>query len=103
MTKEQAVKLADSEFWKDLSYRDRAKFQLFEARLCMPFEVFQEAVEKSLGRPVWTHEFGLNRDGIIKEFLGEADAPSFQEIIELIPEEKRIILIAPSTNQEEQS
>lgn len=54
--------------------------------------MFHEAVEKALGRPVWTHEFGLNWDGLKKELMGEAPAPTMQEIIDLIPEEKRIIV-----------
>lgn len=52
MTKEQVIKLAESEFWKDVTYEQIAKFQLFEDLLCMPFDVFHEAVEKTLGRPV---------------------------------------------------
>ena len=86
MELEEAVALYDSEFWKDMTYRERATFQLFEERLCMPFDVFHEAIEKTLGRPVFTHEFAF--DGIKKEFLGEKPAPTFEEIIGLIPEKK---------------
>jgi len=94
MTKDEAIALAESGFWKTLSYRDRAKFQLFENRLCMPFSVFHEAVEKSLGRPVYTHEFGPGIDRLRKEFLGEAPAPTLQEILGLIPADKRVLIIA---------
>ena len=65
--KEKAIKLSLTEWWKEKSYREIAEFQLFTAELCCPFDVFHEAVEKSLGRPVFTHEFGLNYDGICKE------------------------------------
>jgi hypothetical protein len=92
MTSEQAIQLAESKFWEDLSLRQRAEFQLTEDMLCMPFEVFHEAVEKTLGRPVYTHEFTLNRDGLISELLGDRPAPSLEEIINLIPAEKRIIV-----------
>lgn len=92
MTKEQAIKLFDSKFWENMSFSERAKFQLFEERLCMPFDVFHEAIEKSLGRSVWTHEFGMNCDGLKKELLGEVPAPTMEEIINLIPRGKRIIL-----------
>ena len=95
MSEEEAKKLYDEEFWKPLSHRERATFQLYSKRLCMPFDVFHEAVEKALGRSVWTHEFALNYSGLIKELNGEAEPPSFQEIVELIPEEKRIILCVP--------
>jgi len=98
MTKDEAVALFDSKFWEPMSYRDRAVFQMFEGRLCMPFDVFHEAVEKSLGRPVFTHEFGLNHEGLQKELMGKAAAPTFEQIIELIPQEKRIVIaIQPAT------
>lgn len=58
----------------------------------MPFDIFHEAIEKSLGRPVYTSEFELNYDSLCKEFLGEKNAPTIQEIIEMIPEEKRLVL-----------
>ena len=92
MTKDEAIALFDSEFWKDLSIEDRAKFQLFEDRLCMPFSVFHDSVAKTLGRPVFTHEFGLNLEGLQKELLGECPAPTLKDIIELIPKEKRILV-----------
>jgi hypothetical protein len=93
ITEEQAIKLHDSGWWIGLEPRDIVKFQLFEDRLCMPFDVFHEALEKALGRPVWTHELGLNHEGLQKEFLGEAERPTMEEIINLIPEEKRIIIV----------
>ena len=64
MTKEQAIALAESNFWEGMSHREIAEFQMMEEKLCMPFTVFHEAVEKTLGRPVFTHEFGLNYQGI---------------------------------------
>jgi hypothetical protein len=93
MTKEQAIALSESGWWKPLSHRERAMFQMFEERLCMPFDVFHEAVEKALGRPVFTHEFGLNADGLKKELLGEQPAPTRDEIWNLIPADKRILVI----------
>jgi len=93
LTKEQAIALYDSEFWKDMSYRAQAEFQMNTNRLCMPFDVFHEAMEKTLGRSVWTHEFGLNPEGLRKELTGEAEPPTFQEIINLIPKDKRMIVV----------
>ena len=69
MKKEEAIKLSESEFWKTMSYKERAKFQLFEDKLCMPFEVFHESIEKTLGRPVQTIEFGFNVEGLKKELF----------------------------------
>jgi len=45
-----------------------------------------------LGRGVFTHEFGLNAKGIYLELIGEQDPPTFQEILDLIPEEKRMVI-----------
>ena len=90
--KENAIGLYGSNWWKEKSYREIAEFQLFTAELCCPFDVFHEAVEKSLGRPVFTHEFGLNYGGICKEFLGEKEPPTMNEILHMIPQEKRIVL-----------
>gem|GEM_PF-5448199 len=56
MTKEQAIKLSESEFWKKMTFRQIAEFQLFEPLLCVPFEIFHEAMEKTLNRPIFTHE-----------------------------------------------
>jgi hypothetical protein len=94
VTKEEAIALYDSKFWESMTYEERAKFQLFERKLCMPFGVFHEAIEKTLGRPVYTHEFGLNIDGLKKELLGEAPAPTMEEIINMIPEDKRIVVVS---------
>lgn len=93
MTQEQAIALAESKFWEQMTLRQRAEFQLFERRLCMPFDVFHEAVEKTLGRPVFTHEFGLNLEGLKAELLGERPAPTLEDIIGMIPADKRVIVL----------
>ena len=90
----EAIALGESEFGKDMSYRDRAMFQMFEPKLCMPFSVFHEAIEKTLGRPVFTHEFGLAPEAIKAELLGEREAPTLAEIIALIPADKRVLLVS---------
>lgn len=92
LTREEAVALHDSRAWEAWSLRDRATFQMAQNLLCMPFSVFHEAVEKTLGRPVYTHEFGLNRAGIVKELLGESPPPSFEEIIGMLPADKLILV-----------
>lgn len=92
LTKEQAIAFAESKGYKDWTYEQIVRFQLFQDKLCMPFSVFHEAIEKVLNRPVYTHEFGLNYEGIVKEYLGVQEPPTFEEIINLIPEEKRIVI-----------
>lgn len=90
--REKAIALAKSGWWHGKPDREVAKFQLFTDELAMDFGDFQMALERALGRPVWTHELAMNFDGIAMELLGEKDAPSMQEIINLIPEDKRILV-----------
>ena len=89
---EAAIALAGTNWWEGKSHREIAGFQLFTDELCCPFTVFHEALESSLGRPVWTHELGMNADGIRAEFNGEAESPSFEDILNLIPAEKRLVV-----------
>ena len=92
LTKEQAIKFAKSKVYKNWTYEQIVRFQLFQKKMCMDFSIFHEAIEKVLDRPVYTHEFGMNYEGIVLEYLGEKEAPTLDEIIELIPKEKRLII-----------
>lgn len=91
--KEAAIALAKSKWWENKTAEEIVRFQLFTQELSMPFSIFHQAIEKVLKRSVFTHELGLNFEGLCKEFLGEVAAPSFQEIIDMIPEEKRILVV----------
>lgn len=82
LTKEQAIAFAENKCYENMSYRQIAEFQMEQDRLCMPFDVFHEAIEKALGRPVLTHEFCLNRDGLRKELFGKKESTTFEEIIQ---------------------
>ena len=91
--KDAAIALAATEWWLTKSPREIAEFQLLTAELCCPFGVFHESVETALGRPVWTHEFALNYDGICAELFHGKEPPTFQEIVDLIPEDKRVVVL----------
>jgi hypothetical protein len=91
LTHDEAMALAMSGKWKKWSDVQRARFQLFQRRLCMPFDVYHKAIEVALGRPVWTHEFADGKS-LKDEWYGRINAPSMQEIIEKVPAEKRIIV-----------
>ena len=57
MTREEAVKLAESKWYETQTAEEIVAFQLYEERRCLPFPLFHKAVEVALGRPVYTHEF----------------------------------------------
>ena len=92
LTKEQAIAFGENKLYEEMTPQQIAEFQLVQDRLCMPFDVFHKAIEETLGRPVYTHEIALSKDSLLKELLGERPAPTFEEIINLIPEEKRIVI-----------
>ena len=92
LTREQAIELAKSKVYENWTNEEIVRFQLFQEKLCMDFSRFHEALEKVLDRPVFTHEIAMNYDGIVSEFLGEKDSPTFEEIIELIPKDKRVVI-----------
>lgn len=92
MTREQAIQLAESGWWKDLPADVVVALQLFEDRLCMDFHDFHGAVQEALGRPVFTHEFGsAGTERLKEEFLGRRPRATLQEVLDLIPPEKRLL------------
>ncbi len=93
LTREQALALYDSRFWESLAYVERARFQLSEERLCMPFEVFIEAVERVLGRSVSVGEL-IDSRGLLAELTGEQQPLDVDELLSLVPAEKRMLLAA---------
>jgi len=96
-TEKQAKEFHNNKSYESMSFRERAEFQINQPFLCMPFDIFHEAVEKTIGRPVWTHEFGMNSEGIRSEIMEGKAPPVFQEILDQIPfpKEKQIILVTP--------
>lgn len=93
LTKEQALEFAENGLWRDMSFDQRAKFQIEQDRLCMPFGIFHASLEKALERPVFTHELGLNLDGIKGELFDGKEPPTFEEIVSLIPSEKLAVIL----------
>jgi hypothetical protein len=91
MTQEQARALFGTGWWEGKSADELALFQLFEPLLCMPFPVFHSAVEQTLKRPVWTHEFA-DFERLQAELLGQRPKPTMDEIMDLIPAHKRLVI-----------
>lgn len=90
--REAAIALAESGWWNGKTPREIAGFCLTVEELSCPFTVLHEAVEKALGRPVFPHEFGMNFQGILNEFNSTETASTMEQILDLIPEEKRIVI-----------
>lgn len=92
MTEKEAIKLAESKFWEKMTPREIAEFQMSEPLLCIPFQIFHEAMEKTLGRPIFTHEFGTNYEGLKQELFQGKPAPSLEDIVNMIPADKRVVV-----------
>ena len=92
LTKDQAKRFYDSQIWESWTHHQIVEFQLFQKKLAIPFSKFHEAMEQILNRPVYTHEFAYG-DLLKQEFLGDKEPPTLQEIMELIPKDKRVIIV----------
>jgi hypothetical protein len=88
----QAIALGESSWWVGKTAREICEFQMFTKELTMPFDLLHKAVQEALGRPVYTHEFAYLAD-LQDEFLGKRPAPTIEQIMELIPAEKRMLVI----------
>ena len=91
MTRQQAIDLHSTKWWEKATHEEIARFQIGE-RMCCEWSVFHKAVEKTLGRSVYSHEFGFNWLGLRKELLEGGPAPTMEEIIEMIPPDKVILI-----------
>ena len=60
-------KYGDNNWWLSGDPVEVAKNQIFEDILLVPFSTFHKGMEMLLGRPVWTHEFGLSWDKLQAE------------------------------------
>jgi hypothetical protein len=90
LTREQAIAMAQSGWWKDKTPREIVAFQLYEDKLCMDFGDFHAACEASLGRGVWTHEFA-RPESLRAEFEGKIPKADWAEIVGKIPNGVQVI------------
>ena len=93
--REKAIELHESKWWELCeSPREIVAFQLFIEELTVPIGIYKQALNQAFGRPVYVHE--IISDDLKAEFLGDKEPPTIEEIINMIPEEKRIIIQPPS-------
>lgn len=62
-------KYGDNHWWTSEDPVTIATYQLFEEILLVDFGIFHKGLETALGRPVFTHEFGLNQEGLKRELF----------------------------------
>jgi len=62
-----AMQKYDTRWWESREPVEVARYQVFEDILMTDFGLFHEDVEKLVGRPVYTHDFGLNVNGLRQE------------------------------------
>ena len=71
-------KFEDNPWWLSEDKKVLGYYQLMNTCLLVSFDKFHEALEYLLGRPVWTHEMGLNYEGLKDEaeraFKGTQDS-----------------------------
>ena len=72
MNQEEAIAKSETGWWETATDKEIVDFQLYEPRLCMPFDKFHEALTKVLGRDVWTHELADNAS-LIAEYEGKRE------------------------------
>ena len=95
MTKEEAVAKFDTEWWEAATNEQIVAFQLYESRLCVPFDRFHEAIEAVLERPVFTHEFA-DTERLVQEHQGLRDKGTLEKSMQLLKElagDKPIIVV----------
>lgn len=63
----QMERFGDNCWWSSKDKKVLGYYQLSNTILLVPFDNFHEALEYLLGRPVWTHELGLNYYGLVEE------------------------------------
>lgn len=80
---EQMEKFGDNRWWASKDKKVLGYYQLMNPILLVSFDKFHEALEFLLGRPVWTHEMGLNYEGLKAEaeraFKGTQDSEEQRE------------------------
>lgn len=92
LSRKQAIEFAKSGVWKEWDDEQIVKFQIFQDRLCIDFDRYHRALCLVLERPVYSHELA-RMSNLRSEYLGIRKAPTINEIIEMIPEDKRQIII----------
>jgi len=80
-TKEQANKFYNEKCYEGMTHKEIAQFQINQNLLCIPFTVFHEAIEKTIGRSMSIKEFSINFDNIKANIMNGNKPTSLTYII----------------------
>lgn len=69
-----------------------AEMRSFDGPVEVPFDLMHRRMESLVGRPVWTHEMGLNWEGLCREARWESRPATIEEIIDIVPQVKRVVV-----------
>ncbi|GEK11882.1 DUF7736 domain-containing protein [Pseudoalteromonas peptidolytica] len=87
LSKDEAIKLAETEWWKESTPISIATFQVTQDKLCCPIDVYKMSLNEVLKRDVFTHELA-EPEKLIAEMNGTKPHPSFSEIMAMLPSDK---------------
>lgn len=93
-SKEQAIRIGQSEVWEYWNNKQILRFQLFQEKLAVPGDRFHKAVEMFLRRPILQGELTVLYDTIVGKYLESHTMPLLKELMEMIPVEKRNHIIS---------
>jgi arginyl-tRNA synthetase len=72
LTEEQAIAFYHSNKWQAWDAKTRAVFQLQQNKVCMPANVFRQAVSEALSRPIEMQDIYLDRHVMLQELQQSA-------------------------------
>lgn len=81
LSKDELIALSATRFWEKLTPRQIVDLQLAQDLICIPIDVYQNALTAVLGRPVLTHEMG-NPQALRQELYGQKSAPGLGTVID---------------------
>lgn len=87
LSKQEAIQLGQSEWWKDTNQLSIATFQVTQDALCCPIKVYKSALNAVLNRVVFTSELS-KPELLINEMNKDKKPPTFEEIISMLPANK---------------
>lgn len=99
LTREEAIAFTDTDAYAKMTEKEVAAFQLQQNLLCVPMAEFLRVLEVALNRPVFTHEL-VNPASLLKEMYGEKEPPTFDDILTMIPKEKRVVVMVHDSDME---